>query len=154
QPDPFRRFEGAPLVELEEVPPGDAPAWDDLFVAGRIAPAPLSRRTIAQLFYDSLALSAWKEYGQARWSLRVNPSGGNLHPTESYLVAPALTGLHGRPAVWHYAPHPHALERRVELDDSEWAALAAQLPAGALLVGLTSIHWRESWKYGERGFRY
>ena len=23
-----------------------------------------------------------------------------------------------------------------------------------LLVALTSIHWREAWKYGERAFRY
>ena len=23
-----------------------------------------------------------------------------------------------------------------------------------MLVALTSIHWRESWKYGERAFRY
>jgi nitroreductase len=27
-------------------------------------------------------------------------------------------------------------------------------PPGAILVGLTSIHWREAWKYGERGYRY
>ena len=25
---------------------------------------------------------------------------------------------------------------------------------GALLVELTSIHWQEVWKYGERAFRY
>ena len=25
---------------------------------------------------------------------------------------------------------------------------------GAILVGLSSIHWREAWKYGERAFRY
>ena len=28
------------------------------------------------------------------------------------------------------------------------------LPAAAVLVGLSSIYWRESWKYGERAFRY
>jgi nitroreductase len=27
-------------------------------------------------------------------------------------------------------------------------------PPGAFLVGLSSIHWREAWKYGERAFRY
>ena len=25
---------------------------------------------------------------------------------------------------------------------------------GAFLVGLTSVHWREAWKYGERAYRY
>jgi len=33
-------------------------------------------------------------------SLRVNPSSGNLHPTESYLVAGPLPGLHDKPAVY------------------------------------------------------
>jgi nitroreductase len=28
------------------------------------------------------------------------------------------------------------------------------LPAASFLLGLSSIHWREAWKYGERAFRY
>ena len=27
-------------------------------------------------------------------------------------------------------------------------------PADIFLVGLTSIHWREAWKYGQRAYRY
>jgi nitroreductase len=27
-------------------------------------------------------------------------------------------------------------------------------PAQAFLVGLSSVYWREAWKYGERAFRY
>ena len=29
-----------------------------------------------------------------------------------------------------------------------------EFPAQAFLLGLSSIHWREAWKYGERAFRY
>ena len=36
----------------------------------------------------SLGLSAWKQFRASRWSLRVNPSSGNLHPTEAYVVLP------------------------------------------------------------------
>ena len=50
------------------------------------APEAVNGRTISQLFYDSLALSAWKSTGETRWALRVNASSGNLHPTEGYLV--------------------------------------------------------------------
>ncbi len=32
--------------------------------------------------------------------------------------------------------------------------LTRSLPTGAFLVGLSSVHWREAWKYGERAFRY
>jgi SagB-type dehydrogenase family enzyme len=74
--------------------------------------------------------------------LRVNPSSGNLHPTEGYLVWDG--GVH------HYAPEAHALEQRAVVDRRQWDAWSG----GAVLIGLTSIHWRETWKYGERAFRY
>jgi len=157
QPDPFRRFAGAPLLPLDLVPPAAEPRYERAFFLGSISPEPLGRRWVSQLLHDSLALSAWKQAGQQehdRWSLRVNPSSGNLHPTEGYLIAGPVEGLHDRPAVYHYAPHEHALERRADLSDGAWAALAMQLPPGSVLVGLTSIHWREAWKYGERAFRY
>ena len=35
-----------------------------------------------------------------------------------------------------------------------WQSLTAGLPPDAILVGLTSIHWREAWKYGQRAYRY
>ena len=133
---------------------GEQPRYEPAFFPGRIPPEPLGHRSIPQLFHDSLALSAWKEAGGERWPLRVNPSSGNLHPTEGYLVAGPEAGLHDRASVFHYAPREHALERRAELRDETWAALARQLPPGSVLVGLTSIHWREAWKYGERAFRY
>jgi SagB-type dehydrogenase family enzyme len=154
QPDPFRRFAGAPVLYLDLVRLEDQPRYELAFFLGNVPPVPLGRRWASQLFHDSLALSAWKQAGAARWSLRVNPSSGNLHPTEGYLIAGPIDGLTDKPAVYHYAPHEHALERRADLSDETWAALAAQLPPGSVLVGLTSIHWRESWKYGERGFRY
>ena len=152
QPDPFRRYEGAPRVALDLVPAGDHPRYEPAFREGGVPPATVDRAAVSQLFMDCLALSAWKGAEGQRWSLRVNPSSGNLHPTEGYLVGGAVPGLYDSPAVWHYAPHDHALERLAPLP--EWGQLAADLPPGALLVGLTSIPWRESWKYGERALRY
>jgi SagB-type dehydrogenase family enzyme len=154
QPDPFRRFDGAPLLPLALVPAEDQPRYEPAFVSGSISPARLDRLSVSQLFQDALALSAWKQSGEARWSLRVNPSSGNLHPTEGYLISGPVEGLAPKPAVYHYAPYQHALERRADLSELAWAALREQLPPSAVLVGLTSIHWRESRKYGERAFRY
>jgi nitroreductase len=57
-------------------------------------------------------------------------------------------------AVYHYAPREHALERRAVLDAQSWSELVAPFPEGSFLVGLSSVHWREAWKYGERAFRY
>ena len=119
-----------------------------------IPAAPLDYRAVSQLLLDSLALSAWKEYRGSRWALRVNPSSGNLHPTEGYLICGPVAGLCDAPLVAHYAPREHALEVRAALPAEVWRQLAAGLPERALLLGLTSIHWREAWKYGERAYRY
>jgi len=107
-----------------------------------------------QLFYDSLAISAWKQAGLSQWALRCNPSSGNLHPTEAYALVGPITGLTARPALLHYASSDHAMEVRRWIAPSAFDDLCRQLPSGALVIGLSSILWREAWKYGERAFRY
>ena len=154
QPNPFRRFEGARLVPLERIPPTDEPRYDDAFVQGRIPPASVNVRSISQLFYDSLAVSAWKSIGETSWALRVNPSSGNLHPTEGYLICGPIEGLCDVPMVCHYAPKEHVLEVRSEFGFGLWTKLCEGFPSDTLFLGLTSIHWREAWKYGQRAYRY
>ena len=154
QPDPFRRYDGAPLIKLDKVPLAETPRYDDVFVEGRHPPVPLNRRSISQLFFDSLAISAWKSAGGSRWALRVNPSSGNLHPTEGYLLCGPVNGLCAVPLVCHYAPKEHALEVRAKLGVALWKALCERCPAETIFVGFTSVHWREAWKYGQRAYRY
>ena len=162
QPDPFRRYAGAPVIPLARVAPGDDPPYAAGFTPGLVAPAPADFEHVSRLFFDTLALSAWKEYEDSRWALRVNPSSGNLHPTEGYLICGPVPGLCGTPIVAHYAPEEHALEVRARLSNRTWddlregvvSAAGEGLPPGTLLVGLTSVHWREAWKYGERAYRY
>ena len=154
QPDPFRRFEGAPRVELDLVDVTDGPSYASALTPGSVPAAAVEQRTVSQLFQDALGLTAWKRQSEARWALRANPSSGNLHPTEGYLVSGPLAGLSKTPAVYHYQPHDHVLEKRAPVPHGDWDRLADVLPAEAFLVGLTSILWREAWKYGERAFRY
>ena len=157
QPDPFRRYEGTPLIHLPRLGFDEeplSPGYSDLYLRGLMPSAPLTVRSLARLFQYALAISAWKQVSTTRWSLRCNPSSGNLHPTEGYLLAGALPGLGDAPGLYHYAPREHGLERRVVFDERLFAALMREFPAHTLLVGLSSIHWREAWKYGERAFRY
>jgi SagB-type dehydrogenase family enzyme len=154
QPNPFRRYVGASLIALDHIPPSSEPQYDPAFVAGRVRPQPFSRRQVSQFFCDSLALSALKQAGNSSWALRINPSSGNLHPTEGYLVCGPIAELCTTPMVCHYAPAEHSLERRAEFPLQIWQALTKGLPEPVLLVGLTSVHWREAWKYGERAYRY
>jgi SagB-type dehydrogenase family enzyme len=154
QPDPFRRFPGALKIELPLVLDDGTPPYDALFQSRVTPPRPLTAESLGLFLELSLGLTAWKEIQGTRWALRSNPSSGNLHPTEGYVVLPPLASLSDCGGVYHYAPREHALEQRCILNEAAMGTLAAVLPAGAFLVGLTSVHWREAWKYGERAYRY
>ena len=154
QPDPFRRYAGADLVRLPLPKAGRPLPYWQLYASATVPPAPLSLESVSLFFRYALSLTAWKQVGETTWPLRANPSSGNLHPTEGYAVLPALEQLGDTAAVYHYAPREHALERRAVLDAKPWTELVAPFPEGSFLVGLSSVHWREAWKYGERAFRY
>ena len=159
QPRPFRGFADTPVFPLYPTPGVAA----DGYARGRrtfdpacqleLAAEPLSAPALGDMLRHALGLSAWKRFGSSRWSLRVNPSSGNLHPTEAYVICGALPGLVDQPAVYHYAADRHAIELRCVFDEGVWRE-AFGGRRDVLLVALTSIHWREAWKYGERAFRY
>jgi SagB-type dehydrogenase family enzyme len=157
QPDPFRRYEGASLFALPRLKPDDAPAsprYEDLYRPGAIGSASVSACSLSRLFEWSLAISAWKQAGDLRWALRCNPSSGNLHPTEAYLLIGAIAGVSSEPGLYHYAAKEHALERRARWPQDTFARLLHGFPPNAFLLGFSSVIWRETWKYGERAFRY
>ena len=135
QPDPFRRYEGSPLIPLPLLKPDDAPLsplYEDLYRPAAIASAPVNARTLSRFFEYSLAISAWKQAGDVRWALRTNPSSGNLHPTEGYLLIDAVPGLSPFPGLYHYAAKEHALELRAELPKESFAVARARIPAQRL----------------------
>ena len=157
QPDPFRRYDGAPLNRLPLLKPDEgpvSPAYDDLFRSHDIPPQPVTINSLSRLFEYALSITAWKEYGGNRWALRSNPSSGNLHPTEGYLIIGKIPEVGLEPGLYHYAPKEHGLEHRLVCDEKAVSRLFDCFPEHTFLVGLSSIHWREAWKYGERAFRY
>ena len=148
QPDPFRRFAGSPVLNLPLANRDDTPAVAILFGAGTTPPRPFTLDALGLFFELSMGLSARKEIPGMSWYLRMNPSSGNLHPTEAYAVLPAREWLPGGAGVYHYAPLAHALEQRAHQSPG------TRRDAAGFCVGLASITWREAWKYGERAFRY
>ncbi len=145
QPEAFRRFDGALLIQLPLAADTHTLPFSALFDKP-VAPTPMNMDSIALLLEISLALSAWKQYGHTQWSLRCNPSSGNLHPTEAYIVTAGIDGLND--GLYHYRVDVHGLEQRCH----------TTAPPGnhspSVLLGLSSVHWREAWKYGERAYRY
>ncbi|ABK45764.1 conserved hypothetical protein [Magnetococcus marinus MC-1] len=154
QPNPFRHYIGAPRLAL----PRQAMQQQRPFChvhQPRAKAEPITPYNIAAVLGLTLGLAAWKAipHSEQRWALRCNPSSGNLHPTEGYLVIPALGDEHmALPAgVYHYDSYGHALEQRLVVAAGQpW--LRHEQPG--FVVGFSSIFWREMWKYGERAYRY
>jgi len=145
QPQAFRWFEGANKIDLPLMADSLHALYTELYQANKIEPQSLSLANIACLLELSFGLSAWKQYGEAKWPLRCNPSSGNLHAEEAYLISNQLDGLDA--GVYHYLSRDHQLEQRSQIE-------TGPLANDTLLIGISSIQWREAWKYGERAYRY
>ena len=150
-PDPFRHYEGVPVLDLPADPP--APKTPALEVLGSVygsTSAVDGPTLLSQLLFYSAAISASRRVPSTgyRYALRVNPSSGNLHPTEFHFVT---QGLKDWPdGLYHYRPSAHVAEQRA-LGRLEWKWSGAGAP---VVFVLTSIASREAWKYGDRAYRY
>ena len=152
QPNPFRFYENVKTISLplsDEFPKAE---YMDLYTRKHTVPQAFSLKNISRFIALALGLSAWKAISGSRWALRMNPSSGNLHPTEAYFVLPATdrTPI----GVYHYNAYIHGLEQRATISGDIWESILNHFQTHGFLAGLSSIFWRESWKYGERGFRY
>ena len=150
-PDPFRHYEGAPVLDLPAGPPApEKPALDVLRGVWGTTSVESGPAFLSQLLFYAAAVSASKLVPSAgyKYALRVNPSSGNVHPTEFHFVA---RGLKDWPdGLYHYRPSAHMAEQRA-IGDVEWNGASSSAP---LVFVLTSIAWREEWKYRDRAYRY
>ncbi|MBX9725418.1 MAG: SagB/ThcOx family dehydrogenase, partial [Candidatus Obscuribacterales bacterium] len=170
QPDPFRVYEGASKIALGRVfstkeislfesikvmHNGQGGQPPDEVLPPPAVPANLD--FISNLLFHSMAISAWKQVKgtNSKWALRVNPSSGNLHPTEVHVLTNNIDGIGD--GVYHYLAENHSLELRAAdniLKPVLQLISKAKIEAPPVMLCLSSIFWREAWKYRDRAFRY
>ena len=150
-PDPFRHYEGVPVLDLPADPPvPETPALEVLHGWLGATPAADGPAFLSQLLFYSASISASKRVPSTgyRYALRVNPSSGNLHPTEFHFLT---RGLKDWPdGLYHYRPSA------TWPSSARWASREMKLGGSSAPIAfvLTSIAWREAWKYGDRAYRY
>jgi SagB-type dehydrogenase family enzyme len=167
QPNPFRTYDGVERVEFARGGELKAVGTRAALIGGAgssgsaansAASVPFDRESLGRILWYSLAISRWKQVRgtEFRYSLRVNPSSGNLHPTECHVALPRCGG-DLEAGLFHYRALDHRFERRGR-GDAIGALLAAAnvapIPETRALVAFTSIFWREAWKYRSRAYRY
>lgn len=147
QPNPFREYQGAKKIFLASSLNQDTPPYSALDTD--VKTAGLNIDNVASLFRFGMGIAAYKTNGVNTWAVRCNASSGNLHPTESYTILPNLND-DIESGIYHYDVKNHALELLSSIQHDFFD----NLPKNSFIVALSSIAWREVWKYGERAFRY
>jgi SagB-type dehydrogenase family enzyme len=150
-PNPFRHYEDVPILDLPSDPP--APPISALEVLeGKVGntSARDGAEFLSQLIFYSASISASKRVPStgSTYALRVNPSSGNLHPTEFHFYTHGLADWVD--GLYHYRPSSHMAEQRA---NGEFGEKLVDTSAPLVFV-LTSIAWREAWKYQDRAYRY
>lgn len=150
-PNPFRHYEGVPILDLPADPlPPQISALEVLEGKTGATSATNGAKFLSQLMFYSAAISASKRVASTGdiYALRVNPSSGNLHPTEFHFCTRGL--VEWPDGLYHYRASSHMAEQRAIGD---YAGKLAERSAPLVFV-LTSIAWREAWKYQNRAYRY
>jgi SagB-type dehydrogenase family enzyme len=150
-PDPFRDYDGVPVLDLPADPP--VPEIPTLKVLQGVLGDTVATggpTYLSQLLFYSAAISATKRVPSTgyKYALRVNPSSGNLHPTEFHFATRSVRDWPD--GLYHYCASSHMAEQRA-LGDFVTNLIDIDAP---IVFVLTSIGWREAWKYGDRAYRY
>ena len=164
------QMKGLPLPPMQKPYPADAKLVD--LVAAKdmaIGQVPLveaidnrrSRRkyTDESLSLEELSFLLWCTQGVQKLvrngllTLRTVPSGGGMHPFETYLVVNRVTGV--EPGLYRYLALEHQLYP-VDLRTGDWAERVGEASNGQTFVGKGAVAfiwsvrpYRMEWRYGD-----
>ncbi len=139
QPNPYRTYELTQKFPLSLGWKNNV-SYNELFCDK--PPCELGYETLSAFFRYGFGLACKKRFGASNWELRINASSGNFHPGEAYAIVPSLKGLAETMSLYHYHSFTHFLEQLSCVD--------IELEEGSVVVFLSSVIYREMWKYGER----
>src|SRR5712692_7722920 len=110
--------------------------------------------TLAQLLFFSAGLTRVVKFNSGPYYMRAASATGALYPIELYVVCGAVSGL--KAGVYHFNPLDFSL---VQLRDGDYRGELGAMSDDSVLtapvtVVLTSLAWRNAWKYGARSYRH
>jgi len=156
KPYPFKVYLDAPKILLREE---FATPRRSLYEALIDGPCEVERvvdiALLSELLFYTAGITRIRNYNGERVYFRAAPATGALHETELYVVAGRVEGL--EPGVYHFDPCEFALDMIRVGDYRSYLADAIGVDGakGAeLLVIMSSVGWRNAWKYGERSYRH
>lgn len=153
-------FVGYPIVDLPRgLPPLDLPL--EKAIVSRISerdmtPATLDLTQVTALLHYSYGVTRAREHSQSVRPLRVVPSGGSLYPLEVYFHSAHVAGL--PQGLYHYNPSENYLRYLRHHNETDRIAKGTPYPSlilsASLVIFITGVFERSTFKYGDRGYRF
>jgi len=154
-PEPYKRYEGKPIIRLPETAPTHISLEEALKRRKSVRNFVTEPLSIAELSFLLWAATGIQRI-EAGYKFRTAPSAGALYPIETYLVANRVEDI--EQGIYHYAVERHQLEQLATGDcrrKVSTAALGQSFCADAAVVFVFSaVFDRCKFKYGQRAYRY
>lgn len=156
KPSPFKIYKGLPSVQLPHHFPH--PKGDPLRCLTNALPKTQGRaldiRALAELLFFMAGITRKMRVGPDFYYLRAASATGALYPIELYVVCKDIPGLDA--GVYHFNPLEFSLVRIREADIRRALgdACGSEVIASPLILVLTSLAWRNAWKYEARSYRH
>jgi SagB-type dehydrogenase family enzyme len=110
---------------------------------------------LADLLYYSYGVTRVSEGDGFSHRFRVVPSAGSLYPLELYVFTQTVNNV--EPGLYHYNPLLCALETVAQENYSEklgCCLVQKELASASILFAITGLFSRNTFKYGDRGYRF
>jgi len=153
-------FTGYPLVELPrkwaKMKLSLASAILTRTSVRHFSPCRLTLREVSTLLHYAYGITRHNQGTDFPRPFRVVPSGGALYPLEIFLHSP---GIQNHPAgLYHYNPTKHCLRHIRQGDETKTLSQLVVFPdlviGSSLVIFLTAVFERSTFKYGDRGYRF
>ena len=113
-------------------------------------------KLLSSLLFFSSGITRQIKYPYGSYFMRAAPATGALYPIELYIVTENINGLQA--GVYHFCPGQFALTKLREEDNrlllSEASGYDQEIKNSPITIILTSIAWRNAWKYRARSYRH
>jgi SagB-type dehydrogenase family enzyme len=123
--------------------------------ARKDSPGALDIYELSRIFLLTYSHTAKSGHGGRGFYYRSVASAGALYPTEIYVAANGVSGVHN--GLYHFSLASHGLSLLRKGDLSLPVIEAGQLASGKpsnLVFFFSTIFFRSAWKYRERSYRY
>src|SRR5437763_8391459 len=115
---------------------------------------PVDLQNLTEILFYSAGPTRKMKIGGETYYMRAASATGALYPIELYIVSSGIPGLEA--GIYHFNPLSFAL---VQLREGDYGPELAAATNGAtalspLTIALTSLAWRNAWKYEARSYRH